>query len=216
MLQFYSVSWILTKKRMLPAYLMSLVRPPMTNTFPQLEWWRNFFFPWRFLLLQQMILSTNSHYGMPQVRAAPWIMSALAPSEYIRVEGTVLYIKVAHVLCHGIFEVSTFISKHRSTGSTQKRVLAALEIFKEVAQIAHYFNRLIWIALKEALKLEQEYHILGALPSFLSKLHALTNVDSSGHKPAVADDFGYVCLDKGKRKSEIGRASCRERVLLPV
>ena len=36
------------------------------------------------------------------------------------------------------------------------------------------------------LKLEQEYHIPGALPSFLSKLHALTNVDSSGHKPAAA------------------------------
>ena len=127
-------------------------------------------------------------------------MSALVPSEYIRVEGTVPYVKVARVLCHGILEVSMFISKHRSAGSTQQKVLAALEIFKEVAQIARCFNRLIRIALKEALKLEREYHILGALPSFLSNLHALTNVDSSGHKPAVADDFGYVCLDKGKRK----------------
>ena len=113
-------------------------------------------------------------------------MSALVPSEYIQVEGTVPYVKVARVLCHGILKVSMFISKHRSAGSTQQKVLAALEIFKEVAQIAHCFNRLIRIALKEALKLEQEYHILGALPLFLSKLHALTNVDSSGHKPAVS------------------------------
>ena len=81
-------------------------------------------------------------------------MSALVPSEYIRVEGTVPYIKVACVLCHGILKVSTFISKHRSAGSTQQKVLAALEIFKEVARIAHCFNRLIRIALKEVLKLE--------------------------------------------------------------
>ena len=94
---------------------------------------------------------------------------------------------MARVVCHGIFELSTFISKHRSAGSTQQKVLVALEIFKEVARIARCFNRLIRISLKEALKLEQEHHIPGALPlPEQAKLHALTNVDSSGHKPAAA------------------------------
>ena len=113
------------------------------------------------------------------------------PSKYIRIEG-IPYVKVARVLCHGIFEVSTLISKHKSAQSAEQRVLAALEIFKEVARTARSFNRLIRIALKEALRLQHEHRIPEALPSFLNKLHALTNVDSSVRKSVAASSISVT------------------------
>ncbi|KAF8261677.1 hypothetical protein EI94DRAFT_1745470 [Lactarius quietus] len=94
--------------------------------------------------------------------------------------------KLARVLCHGIFEVFAFVSRHQSAKSMEKRAAATIEILKVVAGIARCFNRLIRVTLKGGLKLQHEHYVLGALPSFLDKLRALANVDSSGHSPAVA------------------------------
>lgn len=69
----------------------------------------------------------------------------------------------------------------------EQRAAATLELFKEVAGIARCFNSLIRIALRGALKLQHDYCIPEALPLFLDKLHAsaLTNLDSSGQRPAA-------------------------------
>ena len=107
------------------------------------------------------------------------------PSEYDSSEG-IPYVKVTRVLCQGIFEVFTFVSKHQSAQSMEQRATATLEILKVVARIARCFNSLIRISLRGALKLQQEHHISGALPSFLDRLHALTNANSSTHMPAAA------------------------------
>ena len=110
-----------------------------------------------------------------------------APSEYDPLEGTP-YVKVARVLCHGIFEVFTFVVKHQRAQSMEQRAAATLELLKAVAGIARCFNSLIRIALRSALKLQHEHCIPGALPSFLDKLYALTAVDSesSGHRATAA------------------------------
>lgn len=114
-----------------------------------------------------------------------------ASSEYVPLEG-IPYVKVARVLCDGIFEVFAFVAKHQSARSMEQRAAATLEILKVVAGIARCFNRLIRIALKDALKLQQEHYVPGALPSFLDKLRALTNADSSEHRSATAASVGVT------------------------
>jgi len=96
------------------------------------------------------------------------------------------YVKVAQVLCQGIFEVFTFVSKHRNAQSIEKKAAATLEILKAVAGVVRCFNRLTRIALRDALKLRHEDQIPGALSSFLDKIHAFTYNDPSGHRPAAA------------------------------
>jgi hypothetical protein len=108
-----------------------------------------------------------------------------APSEYAPLVGT-SHVKVARVLCQGIFEVITFVSKHQSAQSIEQRAATTLGILKAVSGVARCLNRLIRIALRDALKLQCEHHIPGALSSFLNKLNALTYVDPSGHNPAAA------------------------------
>ena len=117
------------------------------------------------------------------MRTTTWM--TFAPFEHGTLKG-IPYVKVARVLCQAIFEVLTFITKHQSAQSVEQRAAATLEILKVVARIARYFNSLIRIALRGALKLQQNHYILGALPSFLDRLHALTNVNSSTHRPAAA------------------------------
>ncbi|KAI9457011.1 hypothetical protein BJY52DRAFT_1274505 [Lactarius psammicola] len=140
---------------------------------------------------------TNSRY-VPAIRmleklllSVEALFAATDDLEYkfalLTASGTgIPYVKVARMLCHGIFEVFTFVAKHQRAHSMEQRAAVILELLKTVAGIARYFNSLIRVALRGALKLQHEHCIPGALPSFLDKLHALTNVDSPGHSPAAA------------------------------